>query len=108
MSRGFCEMWGLGYPIRMVGRRKSKAPLLAKEARNGAPPLLEDCLQFPPHILEVVEALFSCQPLRRAHGALSEAAAGFGVVAEINAVGCGFEYDLVQADDFALAERSDL
>ena len=47
------------------------------------------------------------QPFGSADGAFREAAAGFGVVAEINAVGGGFEDDLMQSDDFAFAERSD-
>src|SRR5580658_1208533 len=106
MSRDFCETWA--WVTRFGGwPGGSKSPLLAKDARNGAP-LLEECLQFPPQVLEIVEALFPHQPLRGAHGPFGEAAAGFGVVAEIDPVGRGFEHDLMQADDLAFAEGCDL
>ena len=64
--------------------------------------------RFPPDVLEIVEALFPGEPFGGADGAFGEAAAGFGVVAEIDAVGGGFEDDLVQADDVAFAEGCDL
>src|ERR1700722_4376778 len=63
--------------------------------------------KLPPHILEIVEALFALQPFGGAYRSFSEAAAGFGVVAEIDAVVIRFEDDFVQADDFAFAEGSD-
>src|SRR5579864_5356262 len=65
-------------------------------------------LQLPPHVFEIVKALFAGEPFGGADGAFGEAAARFGVVAEVDAVGWGFEDDFVQADDLAFAERSDL
>src|SRR5437660_1302775 len=64
--------------------------------------------QFPPDVLEIVEAFLAHQPLGGADGAFGEAAAGFGVVAEINSVGRRFEDHFVQAHDFTFAERRDL
>src|SRR5690349_4561979 len=63
--------------------------------------------QLPPNVLEIVETFFSGEPLGSEHGPFGEAAAGLGVVAEVDAVGGGFEDDLVQAHDLALAEGSD-
>jgi hypothetical protein len=64
-------------------------------------------LQLPPDIFEIVEAFFAGEPFGGADGAFGKAAAGFGVVAEIDAVGGGFEDEFVQADDFAFTEGSD-
>jgi hypothetical protein len=66
-----------------------------------------DGSQLPPNILEIVEALFPGEPLGDQDSAFGEAAAGFGVMAEIDAVGGGLEDDLVQTYDLALAKGSD-
>src|SRR5450631_263680 len=65
-------------------------------------------LQLPPDIFEVVEAFLACEPLDGSDRAFGEAAAGFGVVAEVNPVGGGFEDHFVQADHVTFAEGCDL
>lgn len=65
-------------------------------------------LQFSPDIFEIVKPLFAYQPLCRTDGAFGEAAAGFGIVAEIDPVRSGFEDYFVESDDFSFAERCDL
>ncbi len=65
-------------------------------------------LQLPPDVFEIVEAFFSGEPFGGADGAFGKAAARLGVVAEINAIGRGFENNFVQSDDFAFTERRDL
>jgi hypothetical protein len=64
----------------------------------------DDLLQLPPHIFEIVEALFPHEPFSAADGAFGKASARLGVVAEVDAVGGRFKHDLVQANNFALAE----
>ena len=61
-------------------------------------------LQFAPHVFEFVEAFFSGKPFCGAHCAFGEAAAGFRVVAEIDAIGGRLENEFVQTDDIAFAE----
>src|SRR5579862_1304250 len=63
--------------------------------------------QLAPDVLEIVEAFFAAEPFGGADCAFGEAAAGFGVVAEIDSVGGGFEDDFVQADYVAFAEGCD-
>jgi hypothetical protein len=65
-------------------------------------------LQFSPHILEIVEAFFAGEPFGGADGAFGEAAAGFRIVTEVDAVGGRFEDDLVEADDVSFAEGNNL
>ena len=64
--------------------------------------------QLAPDVFEIVETFFAGQPFGGADCAFGETAAGFGIVAEIDAVGGGFEDDFVQADDIAFAEGCDL
>jgi hypothetical protein len=63
--------------------------------------------EISPDVLEVVETLFPGEPFGGADCAFGEAAAGFGVVAEIDSVGGRFEDDLVEADYVAFAEGGD-
>src|SRR5579871_3567229 len=65
-------------------------------------------LKLAPDVFEIVEAFFAGQPFGGTDGAFGEAAAGLGVVAEVDAVGGRFEDELVEADYVAFAEGSDL
>ena len=55
-------------------------------------------LKLPPDVFEIVEAFFAGEPFGGADGAFGEAAAGLGVVAEVDAVCSGFEDKFVEAD----------
>ena len=75
--------------------------LLTFAASKGRSPTLK----LPPDVFEIVEAFFAGEPFGGADGTFGEAAAGFGVVAEVDAVGGGFEDEFVEADDVTLRGR---
>src|ERR1700719_2020207 len=64
-------------------------------------------LYFPPNILEIEEAFFPRQPLRRAHCTLGEATAGFRIMTEIDRVVRGIEHHFMHSNHFAFAKGSD-
>src|SRR6478672_7405629 len=63
-------------------------------------------LHLSPDVFEVVEPRLALQPLGCAHSAFGEAAARFGIVAEIDSVGRGLHYQFMHSDDLAFAEGS--
>ena len=92
MSRGFCEtgLW-LCNGARLEGIKNLH--FSQKTLKMGHPATIG--LQLSPYIFEIVETFFAGEPFGGADCAFGEAAAGFGVVAEIDAVGGGIEHDLV-------------
>jgi len=60
--------------------------------------------QLSPNVLEIVEPFFAEEPFGGTDCAFGEAAAGLGVVAEIDAIARRLKDDFVQAHDFAFAE----
>jgi len=91
----------------MVARGTQKPHFSQKKRETGTPDVGR-LLQLAPDVFEIVEAFFARLPFGSADGAFGEAAAGFGVVAEVDAVGRRFEDDFVQADYIAFAEGCDL
>src|SRR5581483_4451751 len=61
-----------------------------------------------PDVFEIVEAFLAYEPFCSANSAFGKAAAGLGVVTQINSIGLGFEDDFVKSDDLAFAKRGDL
>jgi len=77
-------MWAC--PVPMVARGTQKPHFSQKKRETGTPDVGR-LLQLAPDVFEIVEAFFARLPFGSADGAFGEAAAGFGVVAEVDAVG---------------------
>src|SRR5581483_280111 len=65
-------------------------------------------LYFRPDIFKVEKSLFVHDPFRRAHRAICESAARFGIVTQVDRVRRRLKNYFVHSHDFAFAERSDL